>query len=65
MKKYVNGQYIELTQEEIQQMEQAQKEWEEQQKDLQPTLEEQVAELKAQNETLTQCVLEMSMKVYE
>lgn len=65
MKKYLNGQYIEMTPEEIEQMEQAQKEWEEQHKNQQPTQEERITELEKQNEFLTNCLLEMSMKVYE
>ena len=39
MKKYLNGEYIEMTTEEIEELEQAQKEWEEQEKKRPLTLE--------------------------
>lgn len=49
MKKYVNGQYIELTQEEIEAMKQAQKEWEEQERHRPLSQEEVVSMMLRQN----------------
>lgn len=60
MKKYVNGKYIELTQEEIAELERLQAEMPE----PEPTPEERLAELEAQNQMLTQCLMEMSQIVY-
>lgn len=60
MKKYVNGKYIELTQEEIEEL----KKQEQEALPQQPTLNEEVQNLKTQNEILTQCLLEMSEILY-
>lgn len=49
MKKYVNGEYVEMTPEEVQQMEQAQKEWEEQEKHRPLTQEEVLTMMLQQN----------------
>ena len=58
--KYVNGKYIELTPEEIAELERLQAEMPE--PELSP--EERIAELEAQNQMLTQCLMEMSQIVY-
>lgn len=58
--KYVNGKYIELTPEEIAELERLQAEMPE--PELPP--EERIAELEAQNQMLTQCLMEMSQIVY-
>ena len=60
MKKYVNGKYIELTPEEIAELGRLQAEMPE----PEPTQEERLAELEAQNQMLTQCLMEMSQIVY-
>ena len=60
MKKYVNGKYIELTAEEIEELERLQAEMPE----PEPTPEERLAELETQNQMLTQCLMEMSQIVY-
>lgn len=57
MKKYVNGQYIEMTQAEIDELQSSTAETE-------PTLEEKVEALQKENEFLTQCVLEMGDIIY-
>lgn len=49
MKKYINGKYVELTEEEIQQAEQARKEFEEQEKRRPLTQEEVVSMMLSQN----------------
>lgn len=61
MKKYLNGKYIELTEEEIEELQKQQ----ENQSEPQPTQEEIIAKQQEQIDMLTQCSLEMSMKVYE
>ena len=58
--KYVNGKYIELTPEEIAELERLQAEMPE----PEPSPEERIAELEAQNHMLTQCLMEISQIVY-
>lgn len=62
MKKYVNGEYVEMTPEEIEALEQAQKEWEEFQKKLPPSQEERIADLEKQNEQLKATILKLGGK---
>lgn len=57
-----NGVYRDMTQEEMQEMERAQKEWEEFQKTLPPTQEERIAELEKQNEQLKATILKLGGK---
>lgn len=60
MKKYVNGKYIELTPEEVAELERQQAEA----PAPEPTLEQRISELEAQNQMLTECLIEMSQIVY-
>lgn len=60
MKKCVNGEYIEMTAEEIAEMERQAVEM----PPPEPTLEETVEELRAQNEMLMECLLEISEIIY-
>lgn len=60
MKKYENGKYVELTPEEVAELERQQAEAPE----LQPTPEQRISELEAQNQLLTECLMEMSQIVY-
>ena len=60
MKKCVNGEYIELTPEEIAELERLQAEMPE----PEPTPEERIAALESQNQMLTECLMEMSQIVY-
>lgn len=60
MKKYINGNYVDLTPEEIAELERFRAEMPK----PEPTPEERLAELEAQNQMLTQCLMEMSQIVY-
>ena len=60
MKKYVNGKYVELTPEEVAEMERLQAEV----PAPEPTPEQRISELEAQNQMLTECLMEMSQIVY-
>ena len=60
MRKNVNGFSIEMTAEEIAELERLQAEMPE----PEPTPEERLAELESQNQMLTQCLMEMSQIVY-
>lgn len=60
MKKYENGKYVELTPEEVAELERQQAEV----PAPEPTPEERISELEAQNQMLTECLIEMSQIVY-
>lgn len=60
MKKYENGKYVELTPEEVAELERQQAEV----PAPEPTPEQRISELEAQNQMLTECLIEMSQIVY-
>lgn len=60
MVRYINGLYVEMTAEEIAEMERQAAEM----PPPEPTLEETVEELRAQNEMLMECLLEISEIIY-
>lgn len=60
MKKYENGKYVELTPEEVAELERQQAEA----PAPEPTPEQRISELEAQNQMLTECLIEMSQIVY-
>lgn len=62
MKKYINGKYSEMTQQEIEELEKMQQESQNQVQE--PTLEEKVTNLQEENQMLKECILEMSEIVY-
>lgn len=62
MLKYENGQYVEMTQEEINEQKQL---FETLEKSRKPTIEEKVMALQEENTMLTACILEMSELVYK
>ena len=60
MRLYDNGKYRDMTDEEVSEFERQQEEMPE----PEPTPEERLDELEAQNQMLTQCLMEMSQIVY-
>lgn len=60
MKKYVNGVIVDMTAEEIAEMERQMAEM----PPPEPTPEERIAALEEQNEMLTECILELSELLY-
>ena len=62
MRKFVNGKYSEMTQQEIEELEKMQQESQNQVQE--PTLEEKVTSLQEENQMLKECILEMSEIVY-
>lgn len=60
MKKYINGVYIEMTREEIAELERISEEM----PPAEPTPEERISALEEQNAMLTECILELSELLY-